>query len=138
MLFCFSFRFCFVWFLVALFKSAASVLRPRLWLGLAFRSFVLAAVCGKCYLTASVTLHNCSHFLDCVAALNLLLFCLSCRISGARADGVRGHYDYLERITKKRRSSRKTQMEGESQIERKTQIYRARPRARTRIRIREF
>lgn len=102
---------------MALFKSA-SVLRPRLWLGLAFRSFVLAAVCGKCYLTASVTLHNCSHFLDCVAALNLLLFCLSCRISGAGADGVRGHYDYLERITKKL----KTEMEIEDEIEIETQI----------------
>lgn len=65
-------------------------------LGLVFCSWAVGGgVSGKCYLTASVTLHNCSHFLDCatvaVAALrclNLLLFCLSCRISGA-TDGVR-------------------------------------------------
>lgn len=98
-------------------------------------SFVLgagaAAVSGKCYLTASVTLHNCSHFLDCatvavavaVAALrclNLLLFCLSCRISGA-TDGVRSHYDYLERITRPRLEP-KTETEVETEAEAETEI----------------
>lgn len=41
--------------------------RIRVWFCVWVWSFVLgaAAVSGKCYLTASVTLHNCSHFLDC-------------------------------------------------------------------------
>lgn len=80
-------------------RQSDSGLGLGLCLGLVFCSCAVggggAAVSGKCYLTASVTLHNCSHFLDCatvaVAALrclNLLLFCLSCRISGA-TDGVR-------------------------------------------------
>lgn len=82
-------------------RQSYSALGLGLCLGLVFCSCAVgvgggaAAVSGKCYLTASVTLHNCSHFLDCatvaVAALrclNLLLFCLSCRISGA-TDGVR-------------------------------------------------
>lgn len=70
--------FCFVWFFVSSSNlstsmSASATASPVVF-GFGFVcvwvwSFVLggaaAAVSGKCYLTASVTLHNCSHFLDC-------------------------------------------------------------------------
>lgn len=72
--------FCFVWFFVSSSNLSTSMSASASPVGFGFGfvcvwvwSFVLgaaagagaAAVSGKCYLTASVTLHNCSHFLDC-------------------------------------------------------------------------
>lgn len=79
-----------------------------------------AAISGKCYLTASVTLHNCSHFLDCatvavaVAALLKFIVVLSL-LPHIRCHGwCPGHYDYLERIT---RTEVETETETETQTE---------------------
>lgn len=94
-------------------RQSDSGLGLGLCLGLVFCSCAVgggggssAAVSGKCYLTASVTLHNCSHFLDCatvaVAALLKFIVVLSL-LPHIRCHGwCPGHYDYLERITRPR------------------------------------
>lgn len=127
-LFSFSFilAFCFVWFFASSSNLSTSMsaspvgfgFRPGLVFVFGFGLLFLcccavgcgAAVSGKCYLTASVTLHNCSHFLDCatvavavaVAALLKFIVVLSL-LPHIRCHGwCPGHYDYLERITRPR------------------------------------